>query len=49
MGTTFHGVESGVDVPGELAQVHEVADGRVQRTRGFLTWEEALEAAGLSE
>ena len=49
METTFHGAESGVDVPGELAQVHEVADGRVQRTRGFLTWEEALEAAGLPE
>jgi hypothetical protein len=43
------GRESGVDVPGELSQVSEVADGRVQPTRFFLTWQEALEAAGLRE
>jgi ketosteroid isomerase-like protein len=49
METTIHGAKSGVDVPFELAQVHEVEGGRVQRTRGFLTWEEALEAVGLSE
>jgi ketosteroid isomerase-like protein len=46
---TVHGAESGADVPAELAQVVEIADLRVQRVRGFLTWEEALEAAGLSE
>jgi ketosteroid isomerase-like protein len=44
-----HGVESGVDVPGEIAQVYEVAVGEVTRTRVFLSWDEALEAAGLSE
>jgi hypothetical protein len=46
---TMHGAESGVDVPGEMAQVIEVVDGRIQRFRLFFTWEEALEAAGLSE
>ena len=45
----YHGAKSGVDVPGEFAQVWEVADGSVQRVRLFRTWEEALEAAGLSE
>ena len=49
MEVTIHGAESGVDVPGELSQVSEIADGRWQRTRGFLTWEEALEAADLRE
>ncbi len=47
--TTLHGAESGVDVPGEFAQVVEVADGTLQRVRLFMTWEEALEAAGLEE
>jgi ketosteroid isomerase-like protein len=46
---TIHGAKSGIDVPAEVAQVWEVADGRVQRVRLFLTWEEALEAAGLRE
>ena len=46
---TIHGPASGIDVPGEIAQVIEVVDGRVQRLRVFMTWEEALEAAGLSE
>jgi hypothetical protein len=46
---TIHGAKSGVDVPGEVAQVWEVADGRVRRVRLFRTWEEALEAAGLRE
>jgi ketosteroid isomerase-like protein len=49
VGLTVHGVESGVDVPGEMAQVYEVADGRIHRIRLFFAWEEALEAAGLSE
>jgi ketosteroid isomerase-like protein len=49
VGLTVHGAESGVDVPGEMAQVYEVADGRIQRVRLFFAWEEALEAAGLSE
>jgi ketosteroid isomerase-like protein len=34
---TIHGAKSGIDVPGEVAQVWEVADGRVQRVRLFLT------------
>jgi len=46
---TLHGPESGIQVPGEMAQVIEVVDGRIQRSRLFFTWEEALEAAGLSE
>jgi len=46
---TVHGPASGIDVPGEIAQVVEVVDGRVQRMRVFMTWEEALEAAALSE
>ena len=49
MEVTIHGAESGVDVPGELSQVSEVADGRVQQMRFFLTWQEGLEAAGLRE
>jgi ketosteroid isomerase-like protein len=49
MELTIQGAESGVDVPGEIAQVVEVADGRLQRIRLFMTWEEALEAAGLRE
>ena len=44
-----HGAGSGLVVPAELMQVVEVADGKVQRTRGFFSWDEALEAAGLSE
>ncbi len=46
---TIHGAESGVDAPGQMAQVVEVTDGRLQRARLFGTWEEALEAAGPSE
>ena len=46
---TAHGAESGVDVPVEATQVFEVAAGRLQRGRIFMTWEEALEAAGLRE
>jgi hypothetical protein len=46
---TIHGAKSGINVPGEVAQVWEVADGRVQRVRLFTTWQEAVEAAGLSE
>jgi hypothetical protein len=49
MELTVHGAESGVDVPGEIAQVVEVAEGTLQRIRLFMTWEEALEAAGLPE
>jgi ketosteroid isomerase-like protein len=46
---TIHGAKSGVDFPGEVGQVWEVADGRVQRVRLFTTWQETLEAAGLRE
>jgi ketosteroid isomerase-like protein len=49
MELTIHGAKSGVDVPGEMPQVIEVADGKVGRIRLFFTWDEALEAAGLSE
>jgi ketosteroid isomerase-like protein len=46
---TLHGPASGIDVPAEMAHVIEVADGRIQRVSIFFTWDEALEAAGLSE
>ena len=46
---TLHGPESGIDVPGEMGQVIEVVDGRIQSLRLFFTWEEALEATGLKE
>jgi hypothetical protein len=46
---TLHGPESGIDVPGEMGQVIEVVDGRIQSLRMFFAWEEALEAAGLRE
>jgi hypothetical protein len=46
---SVHGDRKRLDVPGEMAQIIEVADGRIQRSRLFFTWEEALEAAGLRE
>jgi ketosteroid isomerase-like protein len=46
---TIHGAKSGVDFPGEVGQVWEVADGRAQRVRLFTTWQEALDAVGLRE
>jgi ketosteroid isomerase-like protein len=46
---TLHGPESGIYVPGEMGQVIEVVDGRIQSLRLFFAWEEALEAAGLRE
>jgi ketosteroid isomerase-like protein len=49
MEVTMKGAESGVDVPGEIGQIVEVADGRLHRIRMFMTWDEALEAAGLRE
>ena len=51
-GQVYKGAESALDFlaeAGEIAQVVEVADGRLQRIRLFMTWEEALEAAGLPE
>lgn len=46
---TLHGPESGIYVPGEMGQVIEVVDGSIQSLRLFIAWDEALEAAGLSE
>ena len=46
---TVRGAQSGVGVPGELTQVVEVANGRIQSARFIRTWEAALEAAGLEE
>jgi ketosteroid isomerase-like protein len=43
------GAQSGIGISGQFAQVVEIADGQLQRTRSFLSWNEALEAAGLSE
>ncbi|MGH2801032.1 MAG: nuclear transport factor 2 family protein [Solirubrobacterales bacterium] len=40
-----HGAGSGLVLPGELMQVIEVAQGGIQRLRGFFEWEQALEAA----
>jgi ketosteroid isomerase-like protein len=47
----FHGrgVASGVEVNGEAAWIHTIKDGLVVHLRSFATWQEALEAAGLSE
>jgi uncharacterized protein len=48
---TFHarGRGSGVGVEAEAAWVHTLKDGLVVDLRTFASWEEALEAAGLSE
>ena len=46
---TLHGPVSGIDVPAEMAQVIAVADGRIQRVSNFFRWDEALEAARVSE
>jgi ketosteroid isomerase-like protein len=47
----FHGrgSGSGVEVHGESAWLHTIKDGLTTHLRSFSTWEEALEAAGLSE
>ena len=49
MELAVEGAESGLVVPGELTQVVEVADGRLQRARVFFAWAEALEAADLAD
>jgi SnoaL-like domain len=49
MEATVHGPGSGLDLPGELTEIVEVANRKLQRMRGFLSWGEALEAAGLRE
>ena len=49
MEVTVHGTRSGLDLPAELTEVVGIANGKVQSLQGFLSWEEALEAAGLSE
>jgi len=48
---TFHGRggESGVEVNGEAAWHHQIKGGLIVLIRSFSTWNEALEAAGLSE
>lgn len=47
----FHGKGggSGVEVEGESGWLHTIKDGEVVRLRSFATWNEAREAAGLSE
>jgi ketosteroid isomerase-like protein len=39
----------GVEIDSELAEVFEIDDGKVRRSRAFATVEQALEAAGLRE
>ena len=48
---TFHGRGggSGVEINAEAAWLHTLKDGLVVHLRSFSTWQEALEAAGLSE
>jgi ketosteroid isomerase-like protein len=48
---TFHGKGhgSGVDVTREAAWISTVRDGLFAQSRTFVSWAEALEAAGLSE
>jgi ketosteroid isomerase-like protein len=43
------GRESGLAVDGRIPSVWTVLAGRVVRVRGYRDWNEALEAAGLSE
>jgi ketosteroid isomerase-like protein len=43
------GKGSGVEVERELAGVHTLRDGKIVRTRLFGSWDQALEAVGLSE
>jgi ketosteroid isomerase-like protein len=43
------GRESGVEVETEAAWLYAVADGLIVQLRTFVTWAEALEAAGLLE
>jgi ketosteroid isomerase-like protein len=49
MDLEVRGAGSGIDMSGSFAQLVEIANGELWRTRSFLSWEEALEAAGLSE
>ena len=44
-----HGGASGIDMGGPVAYVFEFAEGLVRTARSYLDWNEALEAAGLSE
>jgi len=44
-----HGGLSGASVERELGEVCTVREGKVVRVRLFGSWDEALEAAGLSE
>jgi ketosteroid isomerase-like protein len=43
------GSASQLELDQEFAQLFTVRDGQVIRVKGFLTWREALEAAGLTE
>src|SRR4051812_12821472 len=47
----FHGKGggSGVEVEAQAGWLHTIKDGEVVHLRSFTTWQEALEAAGLSE
>ena len=43
------GRSSGIATPADSANVYEVADGKIARTRIFLDRSEALKAVGLDE
>ena len=45
-GTARH---SGIDVIYEWGSIVTIRDGKLLRAQGYLTWDEALKAAGLSE
>jgi ketosteroid isomerase-like protein len=50
LGRVFgRGRGSGVPVDSEIAFLSTLRGGRIVRTKGFLSWDQALEAAGLSE
>ena len=48
---TFHGRGrgSGVEASGEVGWIHTVEDGLVTELQAFSSWDQALQAAGLSE
>jgi len=43
------GRDSGIDVNDERVHLFDFTEGQISRVRSFAAWDEALEAAGLSE
>ena len=50
LGRVFgRGRGSGVPIESEIAFLSTLRGGRIVQTKGFLSWDQGLEAAGLSE